>query len=444
MDTIAAIATPPGQGALSVIRVSGPDAESVLRTVFRSRGLVEPSVQTRRAVLGAVISEDGSVLDEGLVIFFRGPASFTGEDTFEFTGHGGALVTRRVLERTMRAGARGAHPGEFTQRAFINGRLDLTRAEAVMDLIGAQSDRALRMAAGLLSGSLGRRITVACDGLVGVLAHVEAYIDFPEEDIDPETGSSLCARMREVLGLVRVLEGSAYRGRILREGVRIVLCGAPNAGKSSLLNHLLGKDRAIVSPVAGTTRDTIEESVQMRGYAVRLIDTAGIRDTGDSVEAEGVLRSQREVELADIILAVIDVSEARGTAYIPDDKRVVRVFNKADLAEHLEWKGVEGVRLSCLTGEGLEDLEAEVERRICEGGQLSDTDEPAVNARQADALRRCATALETALRGMEAGAGTELVSEDLREALGALGEIVGRVDADDILGRIFASFCIGK
>ncbi len=444
MDTIAAIATPPGQGALSVIRVSGPDAESVLRAVFRSRGTVPPWASARRAVLGEILSEDGSVLDEGLVVFFRGPASYTGEDTFEFTGHGGALVTRRVLERAMRAGAKGAQPGEFTQRAFINGRLDLTRAEAVMDLIGAQSDRALRMATGLLSGSLGRKIAEACDGLVGVLAHVEAYIDFPEEDIDPETGAALRARMSDVLGLVRALENSAYRGRILREGVRVVLCGSPNAGKSSLLNHLLGKDRAIVSSVAGTTRDTIEESVQMRGYAVRLIDTAGIRESDDLVEAEGVVRSQREVDLADNILAVIDGSVGSHAAYLPEDQRVLRVFNKADLREHADWSGVDGVRVSCLTGQGLDALEVAVERRIGEGGLLSDTDEPAVNARQADALRRAAVALEAALSGMGAGAGTELVAEDLREALGALGEIVGRVDADDILGRIFASFCIGK
>jgi tRNA modification GTPase len=394
--------------------------------------------------LGEILSEDGSVLDEGLVVFFRGPASYTGEDTFEFTGHGGALVTRRVLERAMRAGAKGAQPGEFTQRAFINGRLDLTRAEAVMDLIGAQSDRALRMATGLLSGSLGRKIAEACDGLVGVLAHVEAYIDFPEEDIDPETGAALRARMSDVLGLVRALENSAYRGRILREGVRVVLCGSPNAGKSSLLNHLLGKDRAIVSSVAGTTRDTIEESVQMRGYAVRLIDTAGIRESDDLVEAEGVVRSQREVDLADIILAVIDGSVGSHAAYLPEDQRVLRIFNKADLREHADWSGVEGVRVSCLTGQGLDALEDAVERRIGEGGLLSDTDEPAVNARQADALRRAAVALEAALSGMGAGAGTELVAEDLREALGALGEIVGRVDADDILGRIFVSFCIGK
>jgi tRNA modification GTPase len=444
MDTIAAIATPPGQGALSVIRVSGPNAEAVLREIFRPRGSVTPWESARRAVLGEVIAEDGSVLDEGLAVFFRGPSSFTGEDTFEFSGHGGALVTRRVLERVMRAGAKGAQPGEFTQRAFIHGRLDLTRAEAVMDLIGAQSDRALRMAAGLLSGSLGRKITEACDGLVGVLAHVEAYIDFPEEDIDPETGAALCVRMRDVLGLVRGLEGSAYRGRILREGVRVVLCGSPNAGKSSLLNYLLGKDRAIVSPVAGTTRDTIEELVLMRGYAVRLIDTAGIREADDFIEAQGVARSQREMDLADIILAVIDGSVGSDVAYLPEDKRVMRVFNKTDLIEHGDWKGVEGVRVSCLSGSGLEALEEAVERRIAEGGQLSDTDEPAVNARQADALRRCALALEAALRGMGAGAGTELVAEDLREALGALGEIIGRVEADDILGRIFASFCIGK
>jgi tRNA modification GTPase len=313
-----------------------------------------------------------------------------------------------------------------------------------MDLIGAQSDRALRMATGLLSGSLGRKIAEACDGLVGVLAHVEAYIDFPEEDIDPETGAALRARMSDVLGLVRALENSAYRGRILREGVRVVLCGAPNAGKSSLLNHLLGRDRAIVSSVAGTTRDTIEESVQMRGYAVRLIDTAGIRESDDLVEAEGVVRSQREVDLADIILAVIDGSVGSHAAYLPEDQRVLRVFNKADLREHADWSGVDGVRVSCLTGQGLDALEVAVERRIGEGGLLSDTDEPAVNARQADALRRAAVALEAALSGMEAAVGTELVAEDLREALGALGEIVGRVDADDILGRIFASFCIGK
>ena len=224
----------------------------------------------------------------------------------------------------------------------------------------------------------------------------------------------------------------------------MVLGGAQNAGKNCLLNHLLGRDRAIVSSVAGTTRDTIEQSVQMRGYAVRLIDTAGIRESDDLVEAEGVVRSQREVDLADIILAVIDGSVGSHAAYLPEDQRVLRVFNKADLREHADWSGVEGVRVSCLTGQGLDALEVAVERRIGEGGLLSDTDEPVVNARQADALRRAAVALEAALSGMGAGFGTELVAEDLREALGALGEIVGRVDADDILGRIFASFCIGK
>jgi tRNA modification GTPase len=439
-ETIVALATPVGNAALAVVRVSGP-----LAAVLAAEGpLGARRLSPRRVEHRDYHALDGRLVDDVVAVHFPAPRSYTGEDVLEISTHGNPFLVQRVIDDLCARGCRPARPGEFTQRAFLSGRMDLSQAEAVMDVIRARSDRSLELAQRQLRGEMGRRLAPLEEGLLQALAEVEAYIDFPEEDIDPETGAALCARMGEVLGLVRVLEASAYRGRILREGVRVVLCGSPNAGKSSLLNHLLGRDRAIVSPVAGTTRDTIEESVQMRGYAVRLIDTAGIREAGDSVEAEGVVRSQREVDLADIILAVVDGSAGSDLAYFPADKRVLRVFNKSDLPEHGDWKGVEGVRVSCLTGSGLDRLEAAVEARIAEGGQLSDTDEPAVNARQADALRRCATALEAALRGMEFGAGTELVAEDLREALGALGEIVGRVDADDILGRIFASFCIGK
>ena len=306
METIAAVATPFGPGAISVVRVSGPGAGAVGERALA--GFDPDRVSPRMAVRKAVEDESGAVIDDVLATWFPGPASYTGEDVLEISGHGGVLVTQRVLERLVACGARVAEPGEFTQRAFLNGKLDLTQAEAVMDVISAQSDLALRAAQVQLEGRLGEETEVLRQQVIEVVAHVEAFIDFPEEDIDPETGNSLRERLLASEARIEKLLSTAEQGRLLREGVRTVILGAPNVGKSSLLNQLLGYDRAIVSATPGTTRDTVEEVVNIGGLPVRLIDTAGLRESVDEIEQEGMQRARAVVETADLVLEVCDAS----------------------------------------------------------------------------------------------------------------------------------------
>jgi tRNA modification GTPase len=383
-------------------------------------------------------------LDEVLLTYFAGPASFTGEDVVEIACHGGGLLTRRVLELLLRSGARAAEPGEFTQRAFLNGKLDLTQAEAVMDLIGAQSDLALRAAGEQLEGRLGQAIGEVREKLLEVLAHVEAYIDFPEEDIDPETGAVLEARMAAVRQRLEALLATASQGRVLREGARTVIFGAPNVGKSSLLNRLLGFERAIVSASAGTTRDTLEEVVMVRGWPVRLVDTAGVREAGDPVEEAGIARTYRQLERADVVLQVVDGSVSREGVELLEDSRVILILNKTDLGEDPSWTGVEAVRLSCAAGHGFGELEDAMERRLSGGQALGDGGLVAINARHQDCLRRALAQMDAALGAFREGLSPEFVAEELRGSLQAVGEVVGRADTEELLGKIFATFCIGK
>jgi tRNA modification GTPase len=445
MDTIAAISSAPGTGAVALLRLSGPEALGVARRVFVSARAEREGWRAREAYFGRIRDEMG-VLDEGLATYFEAPGSYTGEAMVEFGCHGGALLTRRILELLLRSGARLAEPGEFTQRAFFNGKLDLTQAEAVMDLISAQSDLALRAASEQLEGSLGRTIREVQEELLGILAHVEAYIDFPEEDISPDTGLALVGRVEGVQrGLERLLS-TATQGRVLRQGARTVIHGRPNVGKSSLLNRLLGYDRAIVSPTAGTTRDTLEEVVRVRGWSLRLIDTAGMREAEDPVEREGVERGERERERADLVLVLEDASEppqAEGDEGA-DTARRIRVLNKTDLGEDPGWARVDALRVSCRTGAGFEALEARLVEELERGcGAVGDW-AVAINARHQDCLRRALEPLQAALAGLRNGALVELVAEELRSAMEAIGEVVGRVDTEDLLGRIFSSFCIGK
>lgn len=293
-DTIAAIATPFGEGAIALLRLSGPQALQMARAIFRGANEFTP----RLAHFGAI--HDGArKLDEVLLTVFPTPASYTGEDVVEIACHGGVLISRRILELLLENGARSAQPGEFTQRAYLNGKMDLTQAEAVMDLIGAQTDLALRAATEQLEGRLGAHFRELRDGLIEVLAHVEAYIDFPDEDIDPATGEALLAKIDSVRANASALLATARPGKILREGVRTVIFGAPNVGKSSLLNLLLGYERAIVSARPGTTRDVIEETIDVRGIPLRLVDTAGVRESDDEIEREGIARTRRQIERAD-------------------------------------------------------------------------------------------------------------------------------------------------
>lgn len=443
-DTIAAIATPPGQGAIALLRVSGPEARAIGEAVF-SRPLGPPRFQT----YGTVRAADGSVIDEVLLTWFSAPHSYTGEDVIEIACHGGLLVTRQVLDRLLTAGARAAEPGEFSQRAFLNGKMDLTQAEAVMDLISAQTDLALRAAHEQLAGRLGGALARLREELIGIVAHVEAYIDFPEEDIEPETGAAIIDRIESVRAAVDRLIATADQGRILREGVRTVICGAPNVGKSSLLNVLLGFDRAIVSDTAGTTRDTIEEVINLRGIPLRLVDTAGVRESDDAIEREGIARTRAQIATAELILEVVDAHAARSSdgdiaADVPDRALHLRLLNKIDLGEHPDWSGVDGVRLSCASRQGVDDLIDTVFSRLGGPGASWGADLVAINARHQRCLARAAVDLAAAADRLREGVSPEFAALELRSALDAIGEVIGKTDVEEILGEIFSRFCIGK
>ena len=441
-ETIVAIASPPGMGAVSVIRLAGARAFKIAISVVRGEVLPKP----RRVGLRSIQDDTGRVIDEGLLITFEGPGSYTGEDVVEFTGHGGVMVTRRVLERFVEAGAIPAGPGEFTQRAFMNGRMDLTQAEAVMDLISAQTSLALRSANEQLDGRLGRTCENIRAKLLGATAHLEAFIDFPEEDIDPEVGAALCKTLSEQSASIAGLLSTADQGRILREGVRTVIFGKPNVGKSSLLNRLLGYQRAIVSSKEGTTRDTIEEVVNLRGIPLRLIDTAGVRESSDEIEQEGIAMTHGQVARADLVLVIWDLSESfvdSAEVSIPDGARRLDILNKSDL-EDVSWAGVKGLRISCESGSGFEDLESAISKLLSLDEAQWGDHSVAVNARHQACLTRAQSSLVRAITSLRAGDEPELTALDLREALTAIGEIAGIVDTEEILGEIFGNFCIGK
>jgi tRNA modification GTPase len=441
--TIAAIATPVGIGAVSMIRISGPESVAIADLVTGGKA----STATPRFARHCRILDGSESIDDGLMTVFRAPNSFTGEDSVEFTGHGGMLVTREVLAKFLSAGAVAAGPGEFTQRAFLNGKLDLTQAEGVMDLISAQTKLSLRAARSQLEGVLGKRTTEARDELLETLAHLEAWIDFPEEDIDPQTGLVLRSRIAKILTTVDSLLATADQGRVLREGVRTVIFGEPNVGKSSLLNRLLGFERAIVSDIAGTTRDTIEETINLHGLPIRLIDTAGVRESGDVIESEGIQRTVRQIEAADLLLEISDGSKPRPSeAILPHTSaKRLRILNKTDLGEHPSWAGEDAVRLSCSTGEGFDDLSEAIRETLhfteADWGEHA----IAINARHQASLAAARNALTAALGLLDDTSNDiELAAIDLREALDALGEIPGKVDTEDLLGVIFSTFCIGK
>lgn len=437
-DTIAALATPFGQGAISVLRISGPEAVAVADKVFRG------SVKVVQAASGRVshgrIVDGDSVVDDVLLTVFRAPRSYTGEDVVEISGHGGMVVARATMKAVLAAGARPAEPGEFTRRAFLNGKLDLTQAEAVMDLISARSDAAARAAAGQLAGRLGEEVEKLRQDVLVALAHLEAFIDFPEEGIDPESGKILRGRLEDVSAGVARLLSTADEGRMLREGVRLVIHGEPNVGKSSLLNLLLGYDRAIVSAIPGTTRDTIEENLTLGGLPFRIVDTAGFRDSSDPLEQEGMRRAAREVEQADVAVRVFDNPSAAAQS-TPGNE--IRVLNKIDLwpAEQIP-PGV--VAVSCLDGRGLSELVAAIGERsgLLSMGKLEET--VAVNARHQHCLSTGASFLAASIDSLGRGNAPELTAVELRSALASLGEITGAGDHEEVLDKIFGAFCIGK
>lgn len=453
-DTIAAIATPLGEAGLAVIRVSGRDALAIADRCFVAGGggdtkLVAAGTHT---IHYGHIVRDGIRVDEVLASVLLAPRTFTREDTVEIACHGGMLPAMLVLEALLAAGARAAHPGEFTQRAFLNGRLDLAQAEAVADLIHARTELALSAANEQLAGKLSRRINHLRDDLLNVLAHVEAHIDFPEEDISPDTRENLIERLENAKRFMDELLRTAPEGQILRRGIRAAILGRPNVGKSSLLNQLLGHDRAIVSPIAGTTRDTIEETANIRGIPVVFVDTAGLRPANDPVEVEGVRRSREALGRAELVLHVLDLSEpltSEDETLLTEfqTKRRIVVLNKCDLTERLTMPAglaVSGCKVSSLTGAGLETLKDTI-RDLVWGGQITaESLQITINSRHQDALRRAREAADRTLGALRGGLGSELAALDLRIAVAAVGEIVGKTTTEDLLDSIFGQFCIGK
>jgi tRNA modification GTPase len=443
-DTIAAISTPAGEGAIALVRISGPDAIRIADKIFR--GKESPSRFVSHVQhLGEVVTESGDLLDEVMMSIHRAPASYTGEDTVEISCHGGTLVTAKILDACLREGARGARPGEFTERAFLNGKMDLTQAEAVIDLIRARTDLALRSATEQLEGKLGEKIQTIRGALVDLLAHIEASIDFSEEGITPDEGNELLSRLDSVREQITALLATADEGRILREGVRVVIYGATNAGKSSLLNRLLGFERVIVSDSHGTTRDTIEETVNLRGVPIRLLDTAGFRTSASEIEREGIARTERSLQKADLRLHIVDRTAPRPAHFAKStaNGNEIVVLNKNDLPEHDDWKNYTALRISCATGNGLNTLESEILSRI--GKQnLRPENALAINLRHRDCLRRALEACNRARKTMEETHSPEYIALDLNEALRAVGEVVGTVGVEQILDSVFGQFCIGK
>ncbi|HHL40327.1 MAG TPA: tRNA uridine-5-carboxymethylaminomethyl(34) synthesis GTPase MnmE [Deltaproteobacteria bacterium] len=458
-DTIAAAATPWGEGGVAVVRLSGPEAVAAARRVFS--GGLPGRARPRRLYYGSFIDpEGGGPIDDGFVVFMYGPASYTGEDTAELHCHGSPLVVGRLLDVLCRAGVRLAEPGEFTRRAFLNGKLDLAQAEAVADLIGAATDRALDAARRRLSGALSRRVAAIKTPLLELTARVEAELDFPEEeDVESVCEAGVRRAVEEAEAGLRALLATYRGGRVLRSGLETAIIGRPNVGKSSLLNLLLSEERAIVTPLPGTTRDVIEEVVNIRGVPVRLADTAGLREAAGRAEEIGVERARKRAAAADLVLFVVDASAAdhdEDTALLDalGAARVVVVANKRDLVDEgaeealrERFAGRRVVFVSALEGTGLGGLESAVfEEAMGAGGQIGAGLSDGVEGAQIATLRH-KKAVERAIEGLErAGAAPDraCLASELRSALNALGEITGETTTEEILDEIFGRFCLGK
>lgn len=445
-DTIAALATPAGTSAIALIRASGP-------AVARLAGdLWNETPASRQARHRDYRRADGSLIDDVVCVYFPGPSSYTGEDILEITCHGNPLIAQAILEDLCRRGCRLAEAGEFTKRAFLNGRMDLSQAEAVMDLIQARSERALATANQLLRGALTRKMDDLTRQLVEILARIEAYIDFPEEDLPAEDQAYLLSIMERLLVELRRLIATEQYGTMLRDGIRTVILGQPNAGKSSLLNRLVGRERALVSAEPGTTRDYLEERVQLGSQCLRLIDTAGLNSSASGVELGGVRKSLEQLATADLFLWVIDSTAALPD--LPEEVRVrmhpdnaIAVMNKSDLPGAGLSKrpnGLSAISVSALRGDGIELLQTEIERLVVGFGGSIAEDLVAINARHALSLEAAKKSLESGLELLKSGKPSELIASELRFALDSFGQVAGRVDNERILDQLFATFCIGK
>jgi tRNA modification GTPase len=457
-DTIAAIATAPGRGGVGIVRISGPACRAIAIAMLGT--IPAPRVATRREFHDAA----GTPIDAGLALHFAAPASYTGEDVLELHGHGGPVVLDLLLRRVLELGARLAEPGEFTSRAFLNGKLDLAQAEAVADLIDSGSAQAARAAVRSLQGEFSAQVHDLAEALLQLRMWTEAAIDFPEEDVDFLADGALAERMDDIRRRFAELAEAARQGALLRDGLTLVIAGRPNAGKSSLLNRLAGYDAAIVATQPGTTRDVLRERIEIDGLPLHVLDTAGLRESPDEIEAEGIRRAHREIERADRVLYVVDAADAEAVAAVERDLAALPthaprtvVYNKIDrtggtpslTAARTTEEGstvdsfpATALHLSAATGAGLDLLRAHL--KDCVGFLPAGSGALSARARHLDALRRARAHVETAHRLLVERHAGELVAQELTDAQRALGEITGEVTSEDLLGRIFGSFCIGK
>ena len=456
-DTIVAPATPPGSGAVAMVRLSGPKARQILTSIWHP---VQPGadLEPRRMCLGDIIEPDSEAhLDRAMAVFFPGPRSFTGEDVAELHCHGGVYLTRRICALAMRGGARMAEAGEFTRRAFLNGRIDLTEAEAISDLVAARSEVALRQATAQLTGVLREKITGLRREMIAIRAHLEVEIDFSDESLILPSCSEIAASIETLAKDVAILHGSFERGRLMRDGVRVAIVGKPNVGKSSILNLLLGRERAIVTDIPGTTRDVIEDAIQLGLYSLILQDTAGIRDSSDEVEKLGIARSYQSLENSELCVAVFDSSspvtdEDVAIAHRVRGRMGIALLNKIDLPPNVGAddlcrieSGLPFLRFSALRAEGLDNLKIELTRILESLSDKKQSEEIAISReRHRDALARALDALSAAKKSALSSMPPEIVAVDVSLAADALAEITGEVNTEDVLDAVFREFCIGK
>ncbi len=456
-DTIAAISTPLGEGGIGIVRMSGPESFDIAKKIFRSKNEAWSSAEDHRLVYGHIFDPAGKPVDEVLLGYMKAPHTYTRDDIIEINCHGGIVPTKKILELVLSAGARLARPGEFSLRAFLNGRIDLAQAESVIDVIRAQTEAGLKLAVAQLGGSLSRKIIELQDRLLGLLAQVEANIDFPEEDLEAATGQELINTGGELLEQFEDLIRGAQAGKIYREGIKTIIIGRPNVGKSSLLNALLRENRAIVTDIPGTTRDIIEEIINISGIPLKIIDTAGLHETENVIEKIGIEKTREMIRQADLVLVVLDAGRKLTESDLDiigsvKDKKAVFLVNKEDLAdkrisvEELEAlaAGRPVLWISAKEGSGLDELEEKIFKMVM-GGHLSGSDDMLVtNTRHKQALEAAQRHLQEAVAELKRNVPVDVAAIDIRAAWEALGEITGNTVTEDLLDRIFADFCIGK
>ncbi len=442
LDTIAAIATPPGNGGVGIIRISGALVPEI------AKNLINKVLTPRQAIYSSFNDDDGSIIDSGISLYFPAPASYTGEDILELQGHGGSVVLDMLLRRVLALGARLANPGEFTERAFLNNKLDLAQAEAVADLIESSTEQSVRSAQKSMQGVFSVQINELVEELTELRIYVEAAIDFVDEEIDFLTDGVVEKRIVNLQQRIAQIQKTAQQGRLLRDGMTVVLAGKPNAGKSSLLNALAGHDAAIVTDIAGTTRDVLKERIQLDGMPLHIIDTAGLRESNNAIEQEGIRRAHQEIKNADKILLLIDARDPEIESILSTlpSGNITRIYNKIDLlGQEPEIKQTESgtqIYLSIKTGSGMDLLKQHLKQSV---GFNEATDNVFIaRRRHIEALNKGHEFVESSLNQLTGSRAGELVAEDLRQAQMSLAEITGTVSSDDLLGKIFSSFCIGK